>query len=225
MSEEQNRAFQALPSAQSCRVIDFNNAQVITLRTSPPRHILIVSGEQPYLNMQVSLVPLVYIQRPDYWGIEVVGCLPEIGLPATAPYVVRLELGGTIGTDGIEVIGANRTEKIDIPGGHAQAHGSFALSITLADSGEPLAEATLTCPPTKEDAGTHPNPAAACEQLTQANGWIDAIPEDPGACTQEFRPVIVAATGTWNGEPRHYKQEFSNRCVAVRATGGVIFDL
>lgn len=49
------------------------------------------------------------------------------------------------------------------------------------------------------------------------------IPEDPGPCTEEFQPVIVAASGTWNGEPRHYRQEFSNRCVAVRATGGVIF--
>ena len=225
MSEEQDRAFQALPTPQSCRVIDFNTAQVLTLRSAPPQYVLIVSGEMPYLNMEVSLVPLVYIQQPDYWGIEVVGCLPEIGLPATAPYVVRLELAGTMGTQGIEVLGANRSEKIDIPSYPAKAQGSFTFSITEADSGQTIAEATLTCPPDGEDGGSHPNPTAACGQLTEADGWIERIPEAPGPCTKEHLPVIVSATGTWNGEPRHYKQEFSNRCVAVRATGGVIFDL
>jgi hypothetical protein len=222
MSEVQDRDFQALRPAQSCRVIDFDTAQVVTLPSAPQKHVLIVSGQKPYLNMEVSLVPLVYIQKPDYWGIEVVGCLPEIGLPATAPYTVRLDLAGTIGTHGIEVIGNQRSEKIDIPN---VTQGSFTLSITQADSGETIAKATLTCPPGKEDAGSHPNPAAACEQLTKADGRIEAIPEDPGPCTREHNPVIVAATGTWNGEPRHYKQEFSNRCIAVRATGGVIFNL
>jgi hypothetical protein len=61
--------------------------------------------------------------------------------------------------------------------------------------------------------------------LSQADGRIEGIPADPGPCTREFSPVILTAMGTWNGEPRHYKQEFSNLCVAVRATGGVIFDL
>lgn len=222
MSEEQVRAFQALPTPQSCRVIDFDSARVVTLRTFPPRHVLVVSGEKPYFNMAVSLSPLVYIQQPEYWGVEVVGCLPEVGLPAIAPYVVSLELAGTIGTRGIEVIGASRSEKIDIATYGAEPVGSFTLSITSAHGGETIASASLTCPP---DGGSHPNPAAACEQLSRVDGRIEGIPEDPGVCTREFRPVIVAASGTWNGEPRQYKQEFSNRCVAVRATGGVIFNL
>jgi Subtilisin inhibitor-like len=222
MGEEQARAFQALPTPQSCRVIDFNSAQVVTLKTNPPRHVLVVSGEKPYFNMEVSLVPLVYIRQPEYWGIEVVGCLPEVGLPAVTPYTVRLDLAGTIGTCGIEVIGANRSEKIDVPSYPAAPQASFKLSITSATSGERLASASLTCPP--DDSGSHPNPTAACKQLSQVDGRIEGIPEDPGPCTREFDPVIVAASGTWNGEPRHYKQEFSNRCVAVRATGGVIFD-
>jgi hypothetical protein len=221
LSEEHDRAFQALPTPQSYRVIDFDSAQVITLPAWPPRHVLVVSGEKPYFNMEVSLSPLVYIRQPEYWGIEVVGHLPEVGLPAVAPYVVRLDLAGTIGTIGIEVIGASRSEKIDILSYAAQPQASFTLSITAATGGEPLANASLICPP---DGGTHPNPAAACEQLSRSDGRIEGIAEDPGPCTLEFNPVIVAASGTWNGEPRHYKQEFSNRCVAVRATGGVIFD-
>lgn len=220
MDDEQVRAFQALPSPQSCRVIDFDSAQVVTLESLPPQHVLVVSGQKP-LNMEVSLSPLVYIRQPEYWGIEVVGCLPGLGLPAVTPYVVRLDLDGTIGTCGIEVIGASRSEKFDISSYPAGPQVSFTLSITAATSGEPIASASLTCPP---DGGSHPNPVAACEQLGRANGQIEGIPEDPGPCTLEFNPVIVAASGTWNGEPRHYKQEFSNRCVAVRTTGGVIFD-
>jgi Subtilisin inhibitor-like len=222
MSEELDPAFQALPTSQSCRLIDFDSAKVITLRTLPPRHLLVVSGQKPYFNMTVSLSPLVYIKQPEYWGIEVVGCLPEFGLPVVTPYVESLDLAGTIGTCGIEVIGANRSEKIDIPTYAAASQGSFRLSITSATTGETIAKASLTCPP---NGGSHPNPVAACEQLTRVDGRIEGIPEDPGPCTLEFDPVIVTATGIWNGEPRHYKQEFSNRCVAVRATGGVIFNL
>lgn len=220
MNEEQARAFLALPTPQSCRVIDFDSAQV-TLRTRPPRHLLVVSGEKPYVNMEVSLSPLVYITQPEYWGIEVVGCLPERGLPAVAPYAVCLDLNGALGTCGIEIIGASRSERIDIPSCPAKPQASFTLSITSAANGDPLASASLTCPP---DDSSHPNPVTACEQLSRVEGQIEGIPQDPGPCTLEFKPVIVAASGTWNGEPRHYKQEFSNRCVAVRATGGVIFN-
>ncbi|MGH3971760.1 MAG: SSI family serine proteinase inhibitor [Pseudonocardiaceae bacterium] len=220
MNEEQTRAFQALPTPQSCRVINFGSAQVVTLESLPLQHVLVVTGQKP-LNMEVSLTPLVYIRQPEYWGIEVIGCVPGLSLPAVVPYVVRLDLDGTIGTCGIEVIGANRSEKIDISSHSAGPQGSFTLSITSSASGELIASASLTCPP---DGNAHPNPVAACEQLSRVDGRIEGIPEDPGPCTLEFNPVIVAASGTWNGEPRHYKQEFSNRCVAVRATGGVIFD-
>lgn len=221
MSEEQDRAFLALPTPESCRIIDFDSAQVITLPISPPRHVLIAKGETPYFNMKVTLSPLVYITQPEYWGIEVVGCLPEVGLPAATPYVVHLDLNGIIGTCGIEVIGAGRSEKIDIPGYPAKPEGSFTLSITSVASGETIAKASLTCPPNDS---SHPDPATACKQLSRANGQIEDIPEDPGPCTDEFKPVIVSASGTWNGERRYYKQEFSNRCSAVRATGGVIFN-
>lgn len=221
MSEEQAHAFRALPTPQSCRVIDFNSAQVVTLESLPPQHVLIVTGQKP-LNMEVSLSPLVYIRRPEYWGIEVVGCVPGLGLPAVAPYAVRLDLDGTIGSCGIEVIGASRSEEIGISSYPAGPQASFTLSITSAADGEPIASASLTCPP---DGSSHPNPVAACEQLSRADGHIEGIPEDPGPCTREFNPVIVTASGMWNGEPRHYKQEFSNRCVAVRTTGGVIFNL
>jgi hypothetical protein len=108
------KEFDQLPSVSSCRRIDFDQAQVLTLRSFPPQHVLRVSGNKPFVNMEVSLTPLVFIQQPEYWGIEVIGCLPGIGLPALAPYSVSLRLAGTIGTKGIEVLGATGTKKIDL---------------------------------------------------------------------------------------------------------------
>jgi hypothetical protein len=80
----------------------------------PPPPRLVVAGQKPFANMQVSLNPLRYAQKPEYWGIEVVGCMPPIGQPAIVPYVVELDLAGYIGTRGNEVIGASHTERIEL---------------------------------------------------------------------------------------------------------------
>jgi hypothetical protein len=122
MDEEQMQTFRDLPVPSSFRLLDFEQARVITLRSFPPQFILRVSGTKPYLNMDVELVPLVYIRQPEYWGIEVVGSLRGIGLPALAPYTVSIPLVGILGTRGIEVIGATRSERFDlVPGELSQA--------------------------------------------------------------------------------------------------------
>jgi len=109
-----SKKFLNAPTASSVRLIPFTKAKVVS-GIIPGAYILIVSGIKPYLNMRVRLIPLVYIQRPDYWGIEVVGSLPGIGLPTTAPYTVSLPLDGITGKKGIEVIGANKKLKIAVP--------------------------------------------------------------------------------------------------------------
>src|ERR1044072_6819136 len=97
-----------LPGPPSTRLIAFEGVEIRTLESFPPQHVLVVSGTKPYLSMEVTLVPLVYVRRPEYWGIEVVGRLPGgIGLPALAPYQVSIPLAGITGTRGIEVIGAS----------------------------------------------------------------------------------------------------------------------
>ncbi|GLW31780.1 hypothetical protein Areg01_47190 [Actinoplanes regularis] len=99
----------------SCRVIDFEKADVVSLMIyPPPPPMLVVAGEKLFANTQVSLNPRHYVQKPEYWGIEVVGCTPAIGQPAIVPYVVELDLTGHVGTRGIEVIGANHTERIEL---------------------------------------------------------------------------------------------------------------
>lgn len=102
------------PPAASVRLIDFEEARVVP-GIVPKTFILVVSGTKPYLNMTVALSPLVYIQQPEYWGIEVVGSLSGIGLPATAPYTVALPLDGILGTKGIEVIGASSRKTFEVP--------------------------------------------------------------------------------------------------------------
>ena len=115
MNEEQLKTYNKLPPPGSSRLIDFDRAEIVTLDSFPPRHVLKVTGVKPFLNMEVDLVPLVYIRQPEYWGIEVVGRLRGIGLPAPAPYTVSMPLDGFIGTQGIEMIGATRSEKIEVP--------------------------------------------------------------------------------------------------------------
>jgi hypothetical protein len=106
--------FAELPAPSSVRLIDFDEAKVVP-GIVPNTFILIVSGTKPYLNMDVSLVPLTYIQQPDFWGIEVVGTLKGFGLPAISPYTVTLPLDGVIGKEGIEVIGAHKRKTIKVP--------------------------------------------------------------------------------------------------------------
>jgi hypothetical protein len=112
--EQQMQRFMSAPPASNFRLIDFEYADVVILESFPPQFVLRVSGTKPVANMTVQLVPLVFIQQPEYWGIEVVGSVPEIVLPALAPYEVSLAVTSFIGTKGIEVIGANRVQRFDI---------------------------------------------------------------------------------------------------------------
>ena len=112
---QQMETFTSAPPATGFRLLDFEYADIVTLESFPPQFVLRVSGTKPLFNLQVQLVPLVYIRQPEYWGIEVVGSLPGgIGLPALAPYEVSLALTGFLGTQGVEVIGASRVQRFDI---------------------------------------------------------------------------------------------------------------
>lgn len=66
MNEEQIRQYDELPRAESCQRIDFDRVRVITLESDPPQYVLEVRGTKPYSNMEVDLVPLVYIRQPEY---------------------------------------------------------------------------------------------------------------------------------------------------------------
>ena len=114
MEEKHLKAFHALPHSSSCRIIDFEKAEVIP-GFFPKTFFLIVTGTKPWVTMTVELHPLIYIKQPEYWGIEVVGCQSGIGLPQTAPYHVALDITHVLGTKGIEVIGASTKKEFKVP--------------------------------------------------------------------------------------------------------------
>ncbi len=142
------QAYDRLPRVSSCRLLDFEEVEVLTLESHPPQYVLAVRGTKPYMNMEVDLVPLVYVRQPEYWGIEVVGCLRGIGLPAEAPYTATLRLTGVTGTAGIEVIGASRTTRLDVPppDQHStwRCHSWYA-GLDPQPPGPPVLRVTGTC--------------------------------------------------------------------------------
>jgi len=108
-----------LRDEQEGRLIDFDQAVVITPMIEPPQPRLVVNGVKPHPDMEISLRPLVYVSQPQYQGIQVVGAPAFYGdhvMPAIAPipFSVELDLIGITGTEGVEVIGATVTEQLAV---------------------------------------------------------------------------------------------------------------
>ncbi|MEB3370245.1 SSI family serine proteinase inhibitor [Saccharopolyspora mangrovi] len=79
----------------------------------------------------------------------------------------------------------------------------------------------LRCHPT---GGNHKHTVEACAQLDQVGGSFTALQaEEPRACTLEYAPVMVSATGAWRGSEVRFEETYSNMC-ALRVETGVVFD-
>ncbi len=110
-------SLESLPAPSSCKLIDFEKVEIVPGIVSGT-YFLVVSGTKPCCNMEVWLTPLIYIDCPEYWGIEIVACLPGgICLPTIAPFTATIPLAGVTGSKGIEVLGASKSEKHEVPGG------------------------------------------------------------------------------------------------------------
>ena len=106
-----------LKNAASVKLIDFEHVAVWP-GLIPGTQILVVSGTAPCLNMEVRLSPYLYIACPEYWGIEVTATLTGSRcLDAIQPFMLIQELSDMTGSKGIEVIGASKSEKIEVAGG------------------------------------------------------------------------------------------------------------
>lgn len=108
------RSWEDLAPATTCRLIDFETAE---LRPGiiHGTYFLAVTGTKPWITMTVLLQPRIYIEKPDYWAHEVVGCMAGIDLPVTAPYGVFADVSASMGHRGVEVVGATRSEQLDLP--------------------------------------------------------------------------------------------------------------
>ncbi|MCO1580795.1 SSI family serine proteinase inhibitor [Crossiella sp. SN42] len=103
---------------------------------------------------------------------------------------------------------------------------SSRLTLTIAEGEDPAPIAhrrTLTCQP---PGGDHPRAAAACADLTRANGDLARLPGDPAhpGCPRDYRPVTVTARGHWQGRPVRFQRTYPNQCVLTASTGPV-FDI
>src|SRR5690349_18803824 len=67
-----------IPASQECSLTDFTQVNILPSPHDPHEQRLIVSGILP-AGTTVSLVPLVYIRQPEFWGYEVTAC------PSTSP--------------------------------------------------------------------------------------------------------------------------------------------
>ncbi|NUT47231.1 MAG: serine protease [Saccharothrix sp.] len=93
----------------------------------------------------------------------------------------------------------------------------LVLAVYDEDSG--VESTRLTCDPA---AGNHSAAQAACGEIEAADGDFTQLPgTEPQLCTFDYRPVTVAAIGSWRGEPVQYVEEFANRCVMEQETGTV----
>lgn len=104
-------------TSSSSRLIAFEEAEV-RYGFNPDIPLLFVSGHAPCFNMDVQLLPFIYVNCPEYWGIELVGRLPgDICLTAIKPFMLVLPLTGIIGSAGVELIAANGTRRFNVAGG------------------------------------------------------------------------------------------------------------
>jgi hypothetical protein len=101
--------------------------------------------------------------------------------------------------------------------GFVAPESNFMLSSTRDGA---LQIVNLTCGPS---GGLHPRADETCRVLSEVDGRVGSMTPGEGACTLEYAPVRVRASGKWRGEKRTFDAEFPNACV-MRAHTGPVFD-
>ncbi|MEU9833004.1 SSI family serine proteinase inhibitor [Streptosporangium sp. NPDC048047] len=97
----------------------------------------------------------------------------------------------------------------------------LVLTVTPGEqfSASAARSALLVCDPPR---GSHPQGARACAELSMVNGEFTALRPQPGvACTMQYDPVTVTASGIWDGRSIRYQHTFGNSCVMRASTGSV----
>ncbi|MBT2488465.1 subtilase-type protease inhibitor [Streptomyces sp. ISL-96] len=94
------------------------------------------------------------------------------------------------------------------------------LFLTVSGAGSTwIRGVLLQCAP--GPSGPHPDATGACAALDKAKGDFDTLPGNPRACTKQYEPVTVSASGSWRGVPMAWHKTYPNACVLETATGPV----
>ncbi|MEW2523846.1 subtilase-type protease inhibitor [Streptomyces sp. NPDC047071] len=109
----------------------------------------------------------------------------------------------------------------------AQGYAPSELVLTIgygdkAETADIQRAVTLGC--SSGGVGSHPDAAAACDQLRSVGGKFDAITKksSPRPCTKEWNPIVVTAQGVWEGRRVSYAHTFANPC-ALKIGQGQVF--
>lgn len=97
----------------SCQLVPFKKAVIVSSVHGAP--LLVVSGIAPSTRMDIFLSHREYRDKPDWWGIEVVGALPGgVCLTETRRFEAAIPISHLVGHKGIEVIGADTSVKLTL---------------------------------------------------------------------------------------------------------------
>lgn len=97
-----------------CQELDFDAVELKQIDKG--YWVVKVRGSKPHAHMKVELVPSSHQSQPDYWDINVHGCVKEdIKHPKMTPFEVTLPIAACRGIKGIEIVGANKSKRYDIP--------------------------------------------------------------------------------------------------------------
>lgn len=92
---------------------DFDSAEVVP-GAAAGTFELVVRGYSGVCE-ELSLQPLVYIQQPEYWGYQLIShATAEVCTRQAVRFEVRAALN-SVGTKGVEVIGATKTQALAVP--------------------------------------------------------------------------------------------------------------
>ena len=106
-----DRPFDSLPFAQACRRVDFDFVEVREPALAGGSRLLLVSGVKAWADLRVTLEPLPCRETPEFRVIEVVGRLTGPGLSAFVDFSAALPLEAVLGSRGIEIVGATKSER------------------------------------------------------------------------------------------------------------------
>ncbi|MFF2140281.1 subtilase-type protease inhibitor [Streptomyces sp. NPDC058193] len=94
------------------------------------------------------------------------------------------------------------------------APSALVLSVGKGDAASATVQraVTLSCAP--RPSGTHPSPDAACAELRQVAGEFAQLttPLPQGRCTRQWDPVVLSASGVWQGRGVSWSTTFGNAC-------------
>ena len=95
------------------QLLDFEDAQLVPMQSPGSGVALRVRGQAPCLNMVVRLIPVRYIDQPDYWVVHVVGDIRG-GMCLTAiRNFDEVLVPAPLGKKGVVVVGETKRQRLE----------------------------------------------------------------------------------------------------------------